>query len=330
MRLIVDSFRCSHVSFDTVVEFESAILADPLVEVARPNGRFLAEIQFLIHRVVRKFGHSIIPEIEAERALNPMGDPRHLFAVLMRLDAIPFGDYGLAFNGNRSAFLFDAWPDRHDLIEAFANEYKINHLFVSASQAADALRARLPKTRVHWIPEGINPDEYHFHQPEEKSIDVLALGRKYDAYHQAIVGHCEERQRQYRYEKVKGQLVFDSRREFIEGLARSKIVICVPSSVTHPERSGAIETMTIRYLQAMASKCLVLGHMPAEMGELFDDQPMIEIDMKQPTLQLDSILDHYNDYLPLIEKNYQTVHQHHSWSHRWEQIKGTYQNAKPT
>ena len=329
MKLIVDSSRCSHVSFDTVAEFESAILADPLVEVARPSGRFLAEGQCLLQRVVRKLGYSIVPDIDPERASNPMNDPRHLFAVLMRLDAIPFGDYGLALSGNRSAFLFDAWPDRHDLIVAFAEEYKINHLFVSASQAADALRARLPKTHVHWIPEGINPDEYHFDPPEEKSIDVLALGRKYDAYHQAIVGHCEERQRQYRYEKVKGQLVFDSRSEFIDGLARSKIVVCVPSSVTHPERSGAIETMTIRYLQAMASKCLVLGHMPAEMGELFDDQPVIEIDMQQPTLQLDSILDHFADYLPLIERNYQAVRQHHSWSHRWEQIKKTYQNATP-
>lgn len=328
MKLIVDSPRCSHVSFDTVAEFEGAILADPQVGVAQPTGRFFAEFQSMLHRIVRKFGYSIIPDIMPERALDPMGDPRHLFAVMMRLDAIPFGDYGLVWSGNRSAFIFDAWPDRHDSIVALAREYKINHLFVSASQAADALRACLRKTCVHWIPEGINPREYRFYPPEEKWIDVLALGRKYDAYHQSIVGHCEKSQMCYRYEQVKGQLVFDSRGEFIEGLARSKIMICVPSSVTHPERSGAVETMTIRYLQAMASKCLVLGHMPAEMGELFDYQPVIEIDMQQPTHQLDSILDRYADFIPLIERNHQAVLEHHTWSGRWEQIKMIYQNVK--
>ena len=57
---------------------------------------------------------------------------------------------------------------------------------------------------------------------------------------------------------------FSRRRDaFIDGLARSRVSICVPSSVTHPERAGDIETMTIRYLQSMVSKCVVLGRAPA-------------------------------------------------------------------
>ena len=78
----------------------------------------------------------------------------------------------------------------------------------------------------------------------------------------------------------------------------------------------------------MVSKCLVVGHAPNEMIELFGYNPVIEIDILNPTQQLESILKNYSDYLPLIEKNYEQVLQNHTWENRWNQIKKILQNNK--
>jgi hypothetical protein len=42
--------------------------------------------------------------------------------------------------------------------------------------------------------------------------------------------------------------------------------------------------------------------------------------MDDPYGQLDDILRHFGDYVPLIEKNYEAVWNHHTWAHRWEQV----------
>ena len=124
----------------------------------------------------------------------------------------------------------------------------------------------------------------------------------------------------YLYEKEKGGIVFPSREEFVAGLARSKISICFPSSMTHPDRAGDVETMTTRYLQSMISKCLVLGHAPAEMVELFGYNPVVEMDMADPAGQIVEMLRDYASYLPFIEKNFSLVSEDHTWAKRWDRM----------
>ena len=78
--------------------------------------------------------------------------------------------------------------------------------------------------------------------------------------------------------------------------------------------------MTIRYLQSMAAKCLILGHAPKEMIDLFGYNPVVEIEMSDPVGQLQSLLNSFSDYIPLIEKNFNKVASEHTWPHRWQQI----------
>ena len=129
------------------------------------------------------------------------------------------------------------------------------------------------------------------------------------------------------FEEKKGQLIFPTEKDLIDGLARTKISICVPSNITHPERAGDIETMTVRYLQSMASKCLVVGHAPQEMVELFGYNPVVEIDMEKPAEQIRDILENFTDYIPLIEKNYIETLANHTWNDRWQQIRAIMQSA---
>jgi hypothetical protein len=171
------------------------------------------------------------------------------------------------------------------------------------------------------VPEGITPGDYFLAFTPERDIDVLQLGRRFDKYHRMIAPDLEKRGKNYLYEKQPGTVVFPTRLDYVEGLMRTKISICAPMSVTNPDRAGGIETMTVRYLQSMLSRCLIVGHAPAEMIQLFGYNPLIEIDYRDPAGQLLGLLDRLKDYEELIEKNYRAVREHHTWSSRWQQIK---------
>jgi glycosyltransferase involved in cell wall biosynthesis len=243
------------------------------------------------------------------------------FAILMGQDFVKCYPYLCLNRKKRYLYLFDVWPNDLPRFVNFIRQYKIDRVFVSASQSTSELNGRLGRSIADWIPEGVDITAYQQLPYDQRDIDVLQIGRKYDAYHQQILPCFQGTDRVYLYEKTKGTIIFPTREGFINGMARSKISICFPSNITHPERSGAIENMTNRYLQSIASKCLVVGHAPREMVKLFGYNPVVEADLHAPVEQLNTILDHYSDYLPLIEKNYAEVAAHHTWERRWEQIK---------
>ena len=321
MRLIVNKVTGGHVALDTVDEFERTILSDPLVSPAKPASLFQTELIRYIFRFRKKFGFPDLSKPNPLRSSDPVSDKDHHFAVMMGWDLYKCLPYFLISNHHKSIYLFDAWPRDHELLEHFVNFFHIDFVFVSSSGSCEMLRKWIKRSEIHWIPEGINPGEYRQVSYDQKNIDLLSVGRRFDRYHEKIVDYFKEKQEKYLYEKIKGEIIFPTRNEFINGLAHSKISVCVPSNITHPERAGNIETMTIRYLQSMISKCLVLGKAPAEMIELFGYNPVIEVDMDDPLSQLDFLLNNLDDYIPLIERNYKNVILNHSWMNRWTSIK---------
>ena len=73
----------------------------------------------------------------------------------------------------------------------------------------------------------------------------------------------------------------------------------------------------------MVSKCLVVGHAPREMVDLFGYDPVVEADMDNPAEQLVSVLDNFEAYIPLIEMNYRSIVEDHTWTKRWQVIAST-------
>ncbi|HEX4141117.1 MAG TPA: glycosyltransferase [Candidatus Methylacidiphilales bacterium] len=318
MDIIVHDPGRYHVSLDTVWEFEEAIHQDPRVRLVSSRDSLRSHIPNIVWRALFR-----------ARASRPRGEPRprsqadslpEMFAILMGPNFRKTMPRFLA-EAHKSAYLFDAWPQNHEKIRQFADACEIEHLFISSSQGAAALGLLVKTARCHWIPEGITPGDYFLAFEPERDIDVLQLGRRYDKYHRMIAPAMEKHGRNYLYEIQPGTVVFPTRLDYVEGLARTKISICAPMAVTNPERAGGIETMTVRYLQSMLSRCLIVGHAPPEMIQLFGYSPLIEIDYSDPAGQILGLLDRLNDYEELIEKNYHAVREHHTWSSRWQQIK---------
>ena len=311
----------THSSLIVVEEFEKAILSDTDVKAVKAHSQLWFLPLYYLDRITLKKGVCFTNILSRFFVFDSSDKQDSYFAVLMGKDFIKFYPYAYLNRRKRYVYFFDAWTNDQPEIIDFIQQYKINQVFVSASQAAIELNEKLERSLANWIPEGIDVSVYKQFPYNQKDIDVIQIGRKYDWYHEQILPVFSETNKVYLYEKTKGTIIFPTREEFINGLARSKISVCFPSNITHPERAGGIETMTNRYLQSMASKCLIVGHAPQEMIELFVYNPVVEIDWDAPMEQLKTILDHYSDYIPLIEKNYEVVSKYHTWDNRWERIK---------
>ena len=325
MELIVHDPGRYHVSLDTVWEFEEAVHLDPLVRQRSSYDSLLSHVPNIVWRTAFRVFSGRPTAAPSPRGAVDLSPER--FAILMGPNYRKTMPCFLR-EGHNSVYLFDAWPQNHERISRFADACALEHLFVSSSQAAAALNLLVRRTKCHWIPEGITPGDYFLAFDPERNIDVLQLGRRYEKYHRMIAPGLEKAGKNYLYEKVAGTVVFPTRLDYVEGLRRTKITICAPMSVSHPERAGGIETMTVRYLQSMLSRCLIVGHAPAEMIQLFGYNPLIEIDYNDPAGQLLRLLDRMEEHQPLIEKNYQVVRAQHTWDSRWQQIKGILHASK--
>uniref|UniRef100_UPI002614DD2D glycosyltransferase n=1 Tax=Flavobacterium sp. TaxID=239 RepID=UPI002614DD2D len=224
------------------------------------------------------------------------------------------------FSNANYAYMYDAWPRFHDDIVKKAKRMNIKMIFFSSHQVTKLFNKLNSGIKGVWVPEGIKVEDYSYVPFNLKDIDVLEFGRKYDVYHDKIAPVLKANNYLHLFEKQRGDVVFKSRFDFLNGLAKSKISICIPSNITHPERAEGISCMTLRYLQSMSSKCLIVGILPDEMKYLFDYQPIIEIDIENAASQILDILANYESYFPLIERNYAEIQKFHTWDIRLEEI----------
>jgi hypothetical protein len=208
-------------------------------------------------------------------------------------------------------FLSDCWPDHYDHWATRMKRLRVRQMFVFGQSAAAALQDRLPGVGVHWLSEGINPDEWIAGPPlQERSLDVLELSRNYPRYHTAIMGQLEP-DLSHRYsERASRTPIFPGDEALKAGLADSKIQICFPKSMTHPDSgplggigAGDLEVLTQRYLEAIASGSVIVGHAPRDLVDLFGYDPVVEADMDDPVGQLRSILARVSDYQDLVDRN---------------------------
>jgi len=247
---------------------------------------------------------------------------------MINFSALISGDFGALipyafFSRQNFIYMHDVWPRFQYWIFPLLDLFNVKYVFFSAKQVwMDHIR-KYPASRCKsmWLPEGIDADEYTSKPPHQKKIDVLEFGRRYESYHLLIKDELATQGKQHIFKRNGATMLFQHKTDLIAALSDAKIVICVPSDVTHPERAEYISSMTLRYLQAMASKCLIVGITPFDMHELFTYQAIIEIDMNNAAKQLLEILENYDTYLPLIEKNYLEVRKNHQWLNRWEIIK---------
>ena len=307
MNLILEN-NTKHVSLDAVTEFEKAIINAKKLNIVTRVRPFIDYLFKILKRLnIDSKVLKIIRPFIFSKSDN--------FTILMGpyfSKCIP----SMLSKGINGIYLYDAWPVVHLYIDEMIKILNLKFIYFSSKRVADIYASKFKNIEIKWIPEAISVDEYRFEDYKDKNIDILQLGRKYDLYHNAIVDELTANNIKYLYERKKGDIIFPERKDFISALGRTKISICVPLYITNNELAGDISTVTLRYLQSMASKCLILGVIPQDMKYMFDYEPIISIDMEDPVGQIKFILRNFEKYVPLIEKNYQYVLKNHSWIER--------------
>lgn len=242
-----------------------------------------------------------------------------LFSVLPGWEYVKIFPYYLFRARLKIIYQFDTWSRDNIVNENAFRSFRINIAFLSIKGAADHFNSlKIPKFSAYWMPEAVNSHSYRFSAYKDKTIDILQYGRRWEWLHDQIVCFCEQNGIHYLYPAsipYRAKKLFNSRDDLIQALSQTKVVICVPRITTHPEECD-LSTVTTRYFECMASKCLLLGFAPRDLVDLFGYNPVIEIDKHNPQEQIKYLLNNYEDYIPLIERNFHMVLTKHQWKNR--------------
>jgi len=214
-------------------------------------------------------------------------------------------------------YFFDSWERLFPRIERHLKALRCKVAFFSARQSAQYFNSRIPGLECFWLPEACDPRDYNPGVPlAERSIDVLELGRRLESLHQQIAQPLAESKRVHRFAKRPGQMIFPRFVDLVSGFAQTRLSVCFPGSVTHKDWAGNIETVTYRYFESMASKCIVYGSCPGELRDLFGYDPVINADLQNPYSQIDDILRQIDSYQELVDRNYQRLLEVGTWDSR--------------
>jgi hypothetical protein len=291
-----------HVSRFCLLDMDRAMEAAGVVPVLNPQGR------------MKTFGSKVLARLHATRNFRRSSQGPVFVACMSHSESkiLPF-----AYWTEIIPYCFDCWEPGYAAWQAFFLRHRIRLAFFSARQSAQYFARRMPAMTCLWVSEATDPAQY---EPQrklaERDIDVLELGRKHDEFHARIAPHMAAANKVHLFEKVKGQIIYSDRLALAEGLGRSKISVCFPCSQTHLERSGSIETVTHRYFESMASKCLLFGRCPSELSDLFGYNPVIEAETGREPEQIKSILSNVDSYQRFADRNYERLLEVGTWQRR--------------
>lgn len=216
---------------------------------------------------------------------------------------------------------FDCWPEDFDKWEKIFRRHRINTAFFTARQSCEYFKSQIPAMNCFWLPEAADPGEYPFTKNlVDREIDVLELGRRHTTYHENIRPELAKKKVVHLYKGDDGKRLFATREQLMQAWGDTKISICFPKSATDTQKSGGLETVTFRYFESIASRCLIVGQCPAELKDLFGYNPVIKVDQQDPAGQLTDLLINIESHQCLVERNHKRMLEVGSWNARVESM----------
>lgn len=233
------------------------------------------------------------------------------------------------FNYEIIPMLWDVWPSKWPVLYKDLKLFDCKVVFVTVRAVAEKINKELP-IKAYWVPEGIDVCVYNKGSNlEDRTNTVLELGRQKKDYH-IVLQKLNNSGKLVNYSASKtlpngmldvDNLLFKTNEEMIRCLPTYKIMICFPQTDTNPERAGDVETLTQRYWEAMLCRCVLVGRAPQELIDFIGYNPVIDVDWRNPELQIMGILDDVSSYQPLVDKNYEIATRKASWDNRIQLIK---------
>lgn len=242
--------------------------------------------------------------------------------VTSRGEALFKNAFPFFYNYEIIPMLWDVWPNSWDPLFRELKLFECKTVFVTVKAMAEKITRELG-IQAYWIPEGIDPAGYRKgRELRDRAIEVYELGRQQKEYHTVLEGlHQKGIIKQYCrniYNDTGGlqSLAFLTADDLLKNLPDIKIIVSFPQVDTHPDKAGALDTLTQRYWEAMLSRCLIIGRAPGELIELIGYDPVVNVDWQAPEEQMETILGNIADYQGLVDKNYAVAIEKASWDGR--------------
>lgn len=220
--------------------------------------------------------------------------------------------------------IFDCWEPNWAWWASALKRGRVRAAMLTARQSAEEMSRRVPGLKAMWVPEAIDPSGYRRGGGlAERDIDVLEIGRPFQRFNAGVREPL--RASGVRHVFSLDGPVFPTREGLIDGLSRARAVVCYPRSITHPELAGRVETLTLRYFEAMVSGALVVGHAPAELVDLFGYNPVIELDPSGgagAARELTEVVRSPERYQELVDRNAARVAEVGTWEVRVRKMLG--------
>lgn len=238
--------------------------------------------------------------------------------------------YPYAFAYRIIPWIYDCWPAQWSRWESLLRRLRVPMAFFSSQSAAYEFTRRMPGLRCEWVPEAVDPHRYDpTCRLSARRIDVLELGRLSLPLHRRLRPTLAERGFRHEFQVPGAPRLYAGQEALRAALAQTRLLVCLPKSITHPEAAGGLETVTHRYFEGIASGCVLVGHCPAELRELWGFDPVVPIDPNEPELGVLEALEQLDRLQRLVERNLQRMHEVGTWNHRAAAMISAIEAAKP-
>lgn len=291
-----------------VQDFENALLRNGFSRHKRPTqsqlwdhlGRIAGRIRFSPPR---------LDTGSAKAAVGMMGlAERQLYPYVLSEQIVPF--------------IWDCWPSRQQDWQSFFRRHHFPVVAFTTLDAAEFWDPLLPETKVVWLPEAIDNDKFRPGPPlTDRETVLLEIGRRYERAHTVAKRVLSDIDGGHMYRKGNAENFLPTRRDLISALHDSRALLCYPGSISDPSgRTGNWESMTHRYLEAVATKTIVLGHIPTEMTKLFGFKPGLSVGEADLPEALKAIHDYGEKFQPLVDRAHRRLLEVATWDVRSNQL----------
>lgn len=192
-------------------------------------------------------------------------------------------------------FVWDCWPRYYEKMCRWIEKHQVKTAIFTSSQTVEKMRQCFPEMNIMFCPEAVDINKFQGGKLlRERTTDVFEYGR--------------------------GSKQIYDQEQFHALLTDAKLTIAFPRSITNPELTGDIETLTQRYWEGMLSRMVMVGHASKELVDLIGYNPVVEIDKEHAKEQIADVLAHIEDYQDLVDKNRETALRLGDWSLRMQQV----------
>lgn len=217
--------------------------------------------------------------------------------------------------------VWDCWPHYQEPTARWMERHDVRTAVFTARDTAEWMRQRLHGVDILWCPEAVDAPLFDGGKAlRERTTDVLEFGRGSEGVVPlrlpGDVSHVRT--------KVDGHFIFNDE-ELRAAMADAKVSIALPHSITNPEFSGGLETLTQRYWECMLARMVMVGHAPRELVDLIGYNPVVEVPVDENageayTAKILEILAHPDDYQPLVDRNRDTALRMGDWNVRMRHV----------